>query len=87
MEEQYAAVTVAQVAASEQSLMNQNTASAMRTLASQRGDRKGRQEPSKLSSAPTQGGARGDGSRGRKPYSRPAQSETAPTQNSQGFRA
>ena len=46
MEEQYSANTVAQVAALEQALMHQDTASALRTLASQRDTKKGSQQAS-----------------------------------------
>ena len=49
-EEQYSAATVAEVAELEQTLTHQNTASALRTLASQRGSKKGWQQPSKPSS-------------------------------------
>ena len=55
-EEQYSAATVAEVASLEQFLTQQNTASALRTLASQRGGMKGWQQPSKPASGSTRGG-------------------------------
>ena len=60
-EEQYSADTVAQVAAEEQALTHQNTASALRTLVSQRDTKKGNQQPSTPSSGPTRGGTHGHG--------------------------
>ena len=79
-EEQYSAATLAQVAMLEQSLTNQNTASALHTLASQQGGNNGLQQPSKPSSGPAQGASRSRGSRRRKPFSRPSQSEAAPAE-------
>ena len=71
-DEQYSAASLAKIASLEQSLMHQNTASALHTLASQRGGKTGKQQqPSKPSSGSTRGGARGRGSGGHRPYSRP----------------
>ena len=84
-EEQYTAETVTQVTALEQALAHQNTASALRTLASQRDTKISNQQPSKPYSGPTRGGTRGRGSRGLKPYARSAQPESALPTTPQGF--